>query len=131
MRNSVFYSFAASYAEETGASRLVGGHNRDDAGVFRDVSTPFFDALQAAFREGSPILRRNRLRISRPLARAKKHEVVRRAARIGVPLELTWSCHRDGDEHCWECPGCLSRREAFMKAGVPDPLLVPQRAKVT
>jgi 7-cyano-7-deazaguanine synthase len=122
MRNSIFYSFAASYAEEVGAVLLVGGHNRDDEEVFVDVRTVFFASLERALKAGSSILRRNRMRIGRPLKRMTKPEVVRLAGSIGVPLELTWSCHSDGREHCWKCDGCRSRRESFRRAGVTDPL---------
>ncbi len=122
MRNAIFYSFAASIAEETGATALVGGHNGDDEEVFEDVAEPFFSALQRSLRAGSPVLRRNRVRIERPLRFKTKSQVVKLAAAIGVPLELTWSCHRDGKVHCWSCDGCKSRIEAFTRAGVKDPL---------
>jgi 7-cyano-7-deazaguanine synthase len=122
LRNSIFYSFAASYAEETGADCIVGGHNLDDQEVFEDVSSRFFLALERSLRAGSPVLRSRRLRILRPLSRRRKPEVVRLAALIGVPLELTWSCHRDGEKHCWNCDGCTSRRRSFKEAGIEDPL---------
>jgi 7-cyano-7-deazaguanine synthase len=122
LRNSVFYSFAASYGEEVRASAIVGGHNRDDATVFADVSQEFFASLEKAFRMGSPIQRRLKLRLLRPLQNLTKAQVVRLASMRGVPLGLTWSCHRDGRRHCWKCAGCLSRRAAFEKAGVEDPL---------
>ena len=122
VRNSIFYAFAASIAEETGAALIAGGHNRDDAKVFDDVSSKFFAAQQAALRASSPVLRRNRVRIVRPLRLKSKGEVVALASRLGVPLGMTWSCHRDGEEHCWECPGCESRMKAFRRAGVADPL---------
>ena len=130
VRNSIFYSFAASYAEEVGASLLVGGHNRDDERVFEDVGSPFFRNLEGAFRAASPILRRNRITISRPLKEMSKPEVVQRAASLGVPLELTWSCHRSGRHHCWLCDGCLARKRAFGAAGVSDPLS-QEWAKIT
>jgi len=131
LRNSIFYAFAASYAEETGASLIVGGHNRDDTEIFADVSSEFFRSLQTALLTGSRILRRNRLRIVRPLSRRRKPEVIRVAASLGVPLELTWSCHKDLKEHCWDCDGCLSRRRAFASAGVADPLSPAKLEKIT
>jgi 7-cyano-7-deazaguanine synthase len=123
MRNSVFYSFAASYAEEVGASVIVGGHNRDDLEVFRDTSPEFFRELQKAFRAGSKVLEERKLRIERPLKKSTKAEVVRRADKVGVPFQLTWSCYREGRDHCWECDGCLARVRAFKDAGVRDPLM--------
>lgn len=123
LRNSIFYSLAASYAEEAGASLIVGGHNRDDERIFDDVSVGFFAALERAFRESSPRLRKTRVRISRPLREMSKTQVIRLAASLDVPLRLTWSCHRDGAEHCWKCPGCLMRSRSFAEAGVADPLV--------
>jgi 7-cyano-7-deazaguanine synthase len=122
LRNAVFYSLAASYAEEVGACAIVGGHNKDDSMVFQDVRPGFFRPLEKAILAGSSILRARRLRIVRPLRLKTKAEVIHLADEIGVPLELTWSCHRDGKKHCWNCPGCLSRLRSFAEAGVKDPL---------
>ncbi len=129
MRNSIFYSFAASYAEEVGADYVVGGHNKDDTEVFRDVSARFFASLEKAMWAGSKLLAERRTTILTPLRAKTKPEVVRLADSIGVPLSLTWSCHRDGAEHCWRCGGCLARLKAFNTAGLPDPLRKPTWAE--
>ena len=123
MRNAVFYSLAASYAEEVRASVIVGGHNKDDQSIFRDVSPDFFSNLQRALRAGSKILSQRRTRIVRPLVSKSKPDVIRLAARLQVPLQLTWSCHSDGATHCWKCEGCRGRMAAFERAGIPDPLV--------
>ena len=120
-RNGIFYSIAASYAEEMGAGLVLGGHNRDDRRAFKDARPVFFRSLERALRLGSRSSR-DSVRIGLPLTGMTKTSVVRLAAETGVPLALTWSCHRDGQEHCWECEGCVSREGAFKKAGVRDPL---------
>jgi 7-cyano-7-deazaguanine synthase len=84
--------------------------------------------MQAVLLAASPRLRRNKLEIQRPLRDMRKPEVVALAAAIGVPLELTWSCHRDGEKHCWKCPGCKARAAAFKTAGVRDPLKPKRRS---
>lgn len=122
MRNAVFYSLAASFAEELRADCIVGGHNRDDMRVFRDVSPGFFSSLEKAFWAGSKILDERRTRIIRPLGSKSKSDVIRLATSLGVPLELTWSCHRNGRSHCWRCEGCRGRVRSFERAGVLDPL---------
>ncbi len=124
-RNGIFYSFAASYAEEVGATVIVGGHNQDDRDTFRDARPLFFSRLEAALKTGS-----SRARIELPLSRMTKVEVVRRAVEIGVPLRRTWSCHRDGRLHCWRCEGCLARTRVFREAGVVDPLGGKRRGKL-
>lgn len=131
MRNSIFYSVAASIAEETGAVSIVGGHNRDDIKVFDDVGDSFFAALQKAFRSGSSILGRRRLTIDRPLRALGKPEVIRLASTMRVPLGLTWSCHRDGAAPCRECEGCLARRRSFELAKIADPLWKGRGQKIT
>jgi 7-cyano-7-deazaguanine synthase len=131
MRNGIFYFFAASYAEEVRGSVVAGGHNKDDMRVFRDVRPAFFSALQDAFWSGSKILEDEGTRIVRPLERMTKVQVVKTAAEIGVPLQLTWSCHRDGLRHCGKCPGCLGRISSFKEAGVLDPLDLSSRTKIT
>jgi len=130
LKNSIFYSFAAAYAEETGSVTIVGGHNRDDLDVFDDVSSEFFGALQSAILTASPLLRARGVRIERPLSDKRKPMVVKLASSIGVPLELTWSCYRAGPSHCWKCRGCESRIRAFEKAGVSDPLVSSRGRKL-
>jgi 7-cyano-7-deazaguanine synthase len=131
LRNAVFYSAAASFAEEIGAGIIVGGHNKDDLKVFRDTRPGFFGHLQRALRAGSGGGPGAKVRILRPLEGKSKVDVVKTAARIGVPLGMTWSCHGEGSTHCWECEGCLSRIEAFERAGVPDPLRPVPAGKIS
>lgn len=121
-RNGIFYSLAASVAEEVGADLIVGGHNKDDVKQYRDASPSFFVLLQRAFWLGSPMLRKKATRIFLPLSNMTKAEVVKSASSLGIPLDLTWSCHRDGRSHCWGCEGCRARAVAFARARVSDPL---------
>ena len=122
MRNCIFYALAASYAEEVGANLIVGGHNKDDVESYADSTPAFFNQLGRAFLAGSALLRSRRLKIVLPLSNKTKAQVVKLASTLGVPLEYTWSCHGEGRVHCWKCPGCQSRVEAFERAGVSDPL---------
>ena len=122
MKNATYYSLAAAYAEETGSSFIVGGHNRDDLKFFEDTSDQFFTHLQKAVRAGSARLRERNLRIWRPLRGMPKVEVVKLADRLGVPLGMTWSCHMETSQPCWRCAGCIARKKSFREAGVTDPL---------
>ncbi len=121
-RNLIFYSLAASFAEEVGANYIMGGHNKDDLRIFEDTTGEFFANLQKSIWGSSERLRRNRTTILRPLQHMTKPEVISLAAGLGVPLGHTWSCHSEGDLPCLECEGCVGRREAFAKASVADPL---------
>jgi 7-cyano-7-deazaguanine synthase len=123
MKNAIYYSLAAAFAEEKGSDCIIGGHNGDDKRLFEDASEEFFAGLQKTFTSASPRLRKRGLKILRPLKDMAKAEVVALAAEVGVPLELTWSCHGTGEEHCWRCDGCRRRLETFRAAGVEDPLV--------
>lgn len=120
-RNSIFYGIAASYAEEVGADFIIGGHNREDQLTFDDTKDKYFESLQKAFWAASSALRARRTTILRPLRTKTKPEVIRYASALKVPLELTWSCHREGTSHCWSCDGCRARTRNFALAGVEDP----------
>jgi len=129
MKNAIYYGVAAAFAEEVGAARVIGGHNRDDRAVFEDTSGGFFAQMERALRAGSARLREVDFRISRPLREMSKAEVVALAVGLGVPLELTWCCHRAGSTHCGRCEGCAQRERAFSEAGVEDPLGVRAHQK--
>ena len=122
MRNSIFYSLAASYAEEVGADYIIGGHNREDTATFTDTTPDFFRSFQKALWAGSRRLRERRTTILRPLQLKSKADVVSMAVSLGVPLERTWSCYREGRRHCWKCEGCRKRSKAFADSGLRDPL---------
>jgi 7-cyano-7-deazaguanine synthase len=122
MKNAIYYSLAAGYAEEKGSDLIIGGHNADDARVFEDTSEEFFADLRKTLYAASPRFRTNGLVILRPLKDLSKPKVVKLAAEVGVPFELTWSCNRGGELHCWKCEGCAQRRQAFEEAGITDPL---------
>ncbi len=86
MRNGIFYSLAASFAEEVGADYIIGGHNREDVEVFPDTTPAFFESFQKAIWAGSKLLGERRTTILRPLQLKSKPEVVSLAAGLGVPL---------------------------------------------
>jgi len=127
-RNTIFYGIAASYAEEVGADAIIGGHNKEDLLIFEDTSDEYFERLQEAIWAASGALRARKTVILRPMRNRTKPEVIRYAAALGVPLELTWSCHGEGVAHCWNCDGCRSRTANFSLAGVKDPLVKGTRS---
>jgi 7-cyano-7-deazaguanine synthase len=130
MKNAIYYSLAAAYAEECGASYIMGGHNRDDMKLFVDTSPQFFWNMQQTLWSGSSLLKKTRTTILRPLQHLRKPEVIVMAKRLGVPFELTWSCFLEGRTHCWKCEGCRNRLESFKAAGIEDPLGPPGIPKV-
>lgn len=109
-RNLVFHSVALSLAEEFGASVVVAGHTLSDARHFKDARADFFRRFQRLA---------NGIRIVLPFARMTDRDVVRLGRRLGVPLDLTWSCYRDGARPCRHCEACRDRSEILVGEVVP------------
>jgi 7-cyano-7-deazaguanine synthase len=111
-RNLVFHSIALAIAEDRGAEAVVAGHNQSDAKFFEDARPAYFRRLESLGKG---------IRIFLPFARMNDAEVIIRGVRLGVPLELTWSCYRDGARPCRRCGACRGRIESFRKSGLEDP----------
>lgn len=111
-RNLVFHAIALAIAEERNAEAVVAGHNRSDAAAFADARPAYFRGVE---RLG------NGVRILLPFARLTDARVILEGKRRGVPLELTWSCYRDGTRPCRRCDACRGRIESFQQLGLEDP----------
>ena len=99
-RNLAFHAAALSIAEQRGARTVIAGHNRSDAGHYPDAREAFFKRLEK-MADG--------IRILRPFRSMTDGEVARLGARLGVPLDMTWSCYRNGSKPCGACEACRDR----------------------
>ncbi len=117
-RNMIFYAIAAYYAEAIGADVIVGGHNAGDPVEFPDSGKGFFESMERLYGRGLWSRRGKRVRIVLPLAGKDKVGVIRLGLQMGVPLSVTWSCHRDGAKPCGRCGSCEERDEAFSESGM-------------
>lgn len=122
-RNMVFLSVASAIAEGIGADAVVIAANAVDFSGYPDCTPEFMEAFQKVLDvgtkrgvEGSPV------RVEAPLLRMSKGDIVREAMRLGMPLELTWSCYSGGERGCGLCDSCRLRLRGFEEAGVEDPI---------
>jgi len=111
-RNLVFHAIALAVAEDRGAAAVVAGHNKSDAAWFKDARPEYFRKVE---RLG------NGIKIVLPFAGLSDAEVIARGRAMGVPLELTWSCYRDGARPCRRCSACRGRIESWNQSGMEDP----------
>jgi len=121
-RNTVFYGIAASWAETIVAKWIIGGHNRLDFKQFPDSTPEYFALFNRLLRIGTWAGRKHPIRILTPLSKMDKRQIVRLALKLGVPLELTWSCYMGRERACGTCEACKIRLNAFKEAGVRDAL---------
>jgi 7-cyano-7-deazaguanine synthase len=121
-RNMIFYSISAHYAEYLDAKWIVGGHNLHDAKFFKDASKRFIRKMNILFKEGCLLCNDHQAyQILLPLAKMNRKQIIRLAMKLKAPIELTWSCHREGTVHCGRCYSCRQRLEAFDDLGLKDP----------
>ena len=120
-RNLMFYSIAAHYAEYLGTRWIIGGHNLHDVKFFKDASKDYIEKLNALFKEGCLLCNGEACKILLPLSEMGRKEIIRLAIKLKIPIEHTWSCHREGDAHCGLCYACKQRLEAFGSLGLKDP----------
>lgn len=115
-RNAIFLSAAVAYAVSVGADHIFYGAQASDEPNYPDCRREFYKAFEKAARLGTE----QDIKIEAPFNGYKKSDLLKDALRLGVQLELTWSCYLDGEKHCGKCESCLNRKKAFSEAGIAD-----------
>lgn len=122
-RNIIFLSIGASIAESMDAEAVFIAANAVDYSGYPDCTPEFISAFQRTLEVGTKAGKEGHaVKVEAPILSLSKAEIVREAVRLGVPLELTWSCYRGGAKACGRCDSCLLRLEGFREAGLEDPL---------
>jgi 7-cyano-7-deazaguanine synthase len=115
-RNGIFMAVTVAYADGIDANHIFYGAHASDEPFYPDCRKEFYEAFQYAARLGTekPFV------IKSPFSDFRKSEIIRRAVKLGVPLEKTWSCYLNGQVHCGKCESCNNRKKAFRDAKVSD-----------
>ena len=122
-RNTIFLSFALSYAEAIAAERVYIGVNILDYSGYPDCRPDYIEAMQEVFRLGTKQGREGEaMKIIAPLIDLKKTEIIQLGNQLGVPWHLTWSCYAGGESACGVCDSCQLRLAAFAELGLKDPI---------
>ena len=117
-RNGIFLSIAAAIAEKEGAEAIYIGVVEEDSSGYPDCREEFIQKMQEAINAGTKP--ETNIEIKTPLIHLKKEDIVTVGAKLGVPLEFTWSCYQNSDEACGVCDSCRLRLKGFEKAGLKD-----------
>ena len=115
-RNAILLSVAVAYASAVGAKDIFYGAHGSDEPNYPDCRREFYEAFEKAAQLGTG----EEITIKAPFSGYRKSELLKEANKLGVPLELTWSCYRDGEKHCGRCESCVNRKRAFQEAGIAD-----------
>lgn len=102
-RNAAFVLLAAAAAD---ARPLLVGLGIHDGCPYYDTTPAFVDDMQRildGYSGGS-------IRLFTPFATVSKADVLAMAEHDAVPVHLSYSCERQSDTPCGECPSCQDRR---------------------
>jgi 7-cyano-7-deazaguanine synthase len=118
-RNTIFLSFAFSWADTVGAKNIVIGANALDYSGYPDCRPAYLATMQKAARLGTRLGAEAKapVRVWAPLVRWTKKDIIRHGLKWGVPYAKTWSCYAGGRRPCGRCDSCVLRERAFKEVG--------------
>ena len=123
-RNTIFLSFALSYAETIGADAIFIGANAVDFSGYPDCRPNYYKAFQKIAKLGTKKGAEGKLiKIFTPLINKTKAEIIKLGTKLGVPYKFSWSCYKGGKTLCGKCDSCIFRAKGFKEAKIKDPLL--------
>lgn len=119
-RNTIFLSFALSLSDQIQAPHIIIGANAIDYSGYPDCRGPYLSAFKKTATLGSRMgtEKKKRINILAPLLHMTKKDIVCLGIKLGVPLDLTWSCYKGGRTPCHNCDSCRLREKGFRDAGI-------------
>ena len=117
-RNMVMLSLAGAYAMSIKASKLFYGAHAGDHAIYPDCRKEFVDSMKVSI----GLADWNKLELEAPYIDIDKGDIVIKGLSLNVPYEDTWTCYNGLELACAKCGSCQERLEAFLKAGIDDPL---------
>jgi len=115
--DSVLLAFAGAWAWKQGAHVIALGAHEEDYQGYPDCRDEFLFAMESALRLGLS----HPAEIWAPLLGMDKMKIIQLALKLGVPLDLTWSCYAGGAKPCGKCDACIRRANAFKALKIKDP----------
>ena len=118
-RNLLFLAHAAAFCDAERIGSIYMGLNLEEGAVYPDNTIEFYETAEQLLQLATLV----RPRIEMPLSRMMKWQIVRHAYEIAAPIDLSWSCYREGRLHCGRCGPCYMRRTAHKMLGLTDSVL--------
>ena len=117
-RNTIFLSYAISYAETIKAKKIFLGINAVDFSSYPDCTPQYLRSMQQVMKA-----LRNGIEICAPIEKYSKAQIIKLGTKLKVPYEKTWSCYNGKNKPCGKCDSCKLRAKGFKEAGINDPAL--------
>ena len=138
-RNTIFLSFALSWAEVLESGTIYIGANAVDYSGYPDCRPEYLRAFENMANLATKVSLEQKIHFSiqAPLLYLRKADIIRKGTELGLDYALTWSCYdpKKGNSElnsnqeaafspCGLCDSCIYRAKGFEEAGLHDPLLI-------
>jgi 7-cyano-7-deazaguanine synthase len=124
-RNTLFLSYASSFAESIGSRDIFIGANVIDYSNYPDCRPEYLQAMEKTINFGTKQgIQGKKIKIHAPFLLISKAAIVKKGIELGVDYSQTISCY-DPDHNgrsCGHCDACILRKEAFSENGLSDPI---------
>ncbi|MFA7074190.1 MAG: 7-cyano-7-deazaguanine synthase QueC [Endomicrobiaceae bacterium] len=117
-RNTIFLSYAISYAETIKAGSIFLGINAVDFSSYPDCTGQYLQAMQSVTKA-----LKNKIKIHAPIEHFSKAQIIKLGTKLKVPYEKTWTCYSGTKKPCGICDSCKLRAKGFEEVGINDPAL--------
>ncbi len=118
-RNTIFLSFAVSFAETIRAKDIFIGVNSMDYSGYPDCRPKFIKAFEKTANLGTKAIDENwKFKIHAPLQKMTKSEIIRLGNSLGIDYSMTISCYNPdkNGKSCGKCDSCVIRAKGFEEA---------------
>lgn len=117
-RNGIMLAVACGLAESRGLKHVMMANHGGDHSIYPDCRPEFTQAMSDAMKTGTY----DGITLIDPFTMITKGDIVNIGKKLGVDYSHTYSCYCGKEKHCGECGTCRERREAFVSAGLEDPV---------
>lgn len=115
-RNTLFLSYALSYAQSINANTIFIGVNSVDFSNYPDCTPEFIEAYNKVLKS-----LKSKVTVKTPISIMSKAQIIKLGMKLKVPYGHTWTCYNGYSKPCGECDSCKLRAKGFKEAKLNDP----------
>ena len=122
-RNTIFISFALSYAESIEADCIYIGASFIDYSGYPDCRPEYFEKFQELINLATKAgVSGETIQIKTPLINLSKADTIKAGLELGIDYNDTITCYRANEkgQACGSCDSCHLRQKGFLELGVED-----------
>ncbi|MBF0120031.1 MAG: 7-cyano-7-deazaguanine synthase QueC [Desulfobacterales bacterium] len=124
-RNTIFLSYALSWAEVIESSDIFIGVNAMDYSGYPDCRPEYIKAFEnmANLALKTTVDGKTKIKIQAPLINLTKSQIINKGVGLGVDFSITHSCYDPSPDglSCGSCDSCILRKRGFDISGIYDP----------